>query len=136
MNQKREATFDRAVFGEVIDSYTRAEALGDGVLIDVTATAKEAGFRHAVAITAAVWSHCVRIPLGLEGQSESGRIFDILWMLQNRIRREVKDTTEVSFQMYVRTANNRAPELVTLKAICGPDDDCQPCLTILLPHED
>lgn len=32
------------VFGEVISTYTREQALEDGVLIDVTEQAKEAGF--------------------------------------------------------------------------------------------
>src|SRR4051794_4558851 len=40
------------IFGEVIFAYTRADALADGVLIDVTDTAKEAGFRIPVAVTA------------------------------------------------------------------------------------
>src|SRR5262249_4146387 len=33
----------------------RADALRDGVLIDVTPTAREAGFRYPVALTAATW---------------------------------------------------------------------------------
>jgi hypothetical protein len=31
---------------DMIHSYTRAEAIADGVLIDVSETAKEAGFRY------------------------------------------------------------------------------------------
>ena len=34
--------FDKA---DLIHAYTRADALGDGVLIDVSQTAREAGFR-------------------------------------------------------------------------------------------
>ena len=34
-------------------AYTRREAIADGVLIDATETAKEAGFRYPVALTAA-----------------------------------------------------------------------------------
>jgi len=37
---------------DLIHRYTRADALRDGVLIDVTATAKEAGFKYPVALTA------------------------------------------------------------------------------------
>ena len=43
-----------SVFGEVIFSYTRAQAIEGGVLIDVTPTALEAGFRFPVAATAAL----------------------------------------------------------------------------------
>jgi hypothetical protein len=47
------------VFGEVIAIYTRSEALADGVLIDASAMAREAGFKWPVAITAAAWEDCV-----------------------------------------------------------------------------
>ena len=38
---------------DLIYSYTRADAIRDGVLIDVTATAQEAGIRWPVAVTCA-----------------------------------------------------------------------------------
>ena len=40
----------------VISQYTRAQAIEDGVLIDVSKMAKEAGFTIPVAVTAAVWN--------------------------------------------------------------------------------
>jgi hypothetical protein len=42
---------------EVIHRYTRAGAIRDGVLIDVSQTAREAGVRHPVALTRALWCH-------------------------------------------------------------------------------
>ncbi len=39
------------LFGEVISSYTRVQALEDGELIDVSKTAKEAGFVFPIAVT-------------------------------------------------------------------------------------
>jgi len=42
------------VFGEVICSYIRAHAIEDGMLVDVSALAKEAGFRYPMAVTARV----------------------------------------------------------------------------------
>ena len=47
------------LFGEVISTYSRAQALEDGVLVDAGEMATEAGFRIPVALTAAVWSDCV-----------------------------------------------------------------------------
>ena len=44
----------------VIHRYTRAEAIRDGMLTDVTETAREAGFKVPVAITGAVQDQCVR----------------------------------------------------------------------------
>ncbi|CAJ6925858.1 ISBma1, transposase [Burkholderia pseudomallei] len=46
-------------FGRVIFSYTRAQAIADGVLIDVSSAALDVGFRHPVALTSAVWADCV-----------------------------------------------------------------------------
>ncbi|MEW6586644.1 MAG: DUF6573 family protein, partial [Nitrospirota bacterium] len=39
---------------EVIDTYSRAEAIADGVLVDVTDTAREAGILFPVAVTRSV----------------------------------------------------------------------------------
>ena len=44
----------------IVHRYTRADAIRDGVLADVTETAREAGFSIPVAITAAVQDQCVR----------------------------------------------------------------------------
>jgi hypothetical protein len=44
--------FDNA---DLIHRYSRADAIRDGVLIDVTPTAREAGFRFPVALTSAAW---------------------------------------------------------------------------------
>ena len=48
------------------------EALEDGVLVDVTKTAKEAGFRIPVAITRATWAEDVAVPEGIFGQDTAG----------------------------------------------------------------
>ena len=46
-------------FGNVISTYTRAQAIEDGVLIDAGAMAREAGFKWPVALTTAAWADCV-----------------------------------------------------------------------------
>ena len=56
--------------GAVIFSYTCAQAIADGVLVDVSKLAKEAGFRFPVAVTAGVWAECVTVPEGVTGQDE------------------------------------------------------------------
>jgi hypothetical protein len=63
---------------DLIHSYGRRQAIKDGVLIDVTTTAKEVGFCFPVAVTAALWSQYVRVPDAVEGQDEAGRLWDIL----------------------------------------------------------
>ena len=64
---------------EVIYAYTRAQALSDGVLVDVTETAKEAGIRYPTAVTCAVWQQYVRVPEEVPWQDERGRLWDVLW---------------------------------------------------------
>jgi hypothetical protein len=126
------------LFGEVIFAYTRGQALADGVLVDVTETAEEAGFRIPVALTRAVWAEYVLVPHGVEGQDEAGRLWDVLWMCRHGIGQGKNlDASEVIFPLHVRNDNRRGePPLVTLKAVCGPDDDGTPCITIMMPDED
>ena len=122
---------------EVISSYTRAQAIEEGVLVDVSEVAREAGIKFPVALTAAVFEEYVRVPGGVVAQDESGRLWDILWMLRCQIRRSQGDT--LHFQLYVRNHNRERltrQDLVTLKAICGPGDDGEPVVTIMLPEED
>jgi hypothetical protein len=120
---------------DLIHRYSRAQAIEDGVLVDVTATAREAGIRYPTALTAAVWQRYVRVPAGVEAQDEAGRLWDIVWMMRWAIRAAKADLTAFHFRLHVRNTNGR-PELVTLKVLCGPGDDAAPVLTVLLPDED
>lgn len=120
---------------DLIHVYTRSQAIEDGVLIDVTETAKEAGLRYPVAITQGVWADCVSVPDGVEGQDEIGRLWDVLWMLADSIRRSRAPGTTLTYRLYVRN-DNQAAKLVTLKAVCGSADDGSPCITVMLPYED
>jgi hypothetical protein len=56
-------------------------------------------------------------------------------MTRHAIRGAPAGADTVQVKLYVRN-DNRRPELVTLKAVCGPDDDGEPCITVMLPHED
>jgi hypothetical protein len=68
--------FDHA---DYIHRYTRADALRDGVLIDVSPVAREAGIRYPVALTRAAWERCVTVPPGVLCQDEAGRLWDVTW---------------------------------------------------------
>lgn len=72
------------LFGEPIHIYSRAQGIADGVLIDVTATAKEAGFRHPTAITAALWQVIVTIPARYPFEDVEGRLWDCIWMARQQ----------------------------------------------------
>jgi hypothetical protein len=122
------------VFGEVIYSYTRAQAIKDGELVDVSSVAKEAGIKFPATLTRAVWEKYVEVPKGVIFQDEQGRLWDIVWMLKMAIHRSGGGDT-INFQVYVRNSAGR-PRLETLKAICGPGDNAEPVITIMLPNED
>ena len=120
----------------VIFSYTRKQAIEDGVLIDVTEWAKQTGFTIPVACTSAVWNQYIRPPEGTKelGQSERGRAHDVLWMLYVAIRRSQGGDRLLYEVIFLNSKQQH--ETVKLKAICGPGDDGEPVLTILLPNED
>ena len=118
----------------IIHTYTRAEAIADGVLIDVSAMAREAGFKIPVAVTSAVHAKYVEVPAEVDWQDEAGRLWDILWMCSWEARRQ-GGKSMIFFFLDVQN-DTTGPKRVQLKCICGPNDDGSPCLTILLPDED
>ena len=122
---------------ELIHAYTRKQAIEDGVLVDVSEMAKEAGYRIPVALTQAVWVKCVEVPPSVQGQDEAGRLWDLLWMCRLAINRNISDLPEVLFQLHVRNDNrSEIPPSEILKAGIGPDDDGSPCITIMMIDED
>jgi hypothetical protein len=115
---------------------SRADALRDGVLIDISPTAREAGIRYPVALTRIVWERCVRVPAGVLCQDEAGRLWDVLWMLACAIRRR-NGGRVVAFALHVRNDNrDRTPSLARLQAVCGPGDDCEPVVAVMMVDED
>jgi hypothetical protein len=105
---------------DLIHCYTRADALRDGVLIDVSATAREAGIRWPVALTRAVWEWCVRVPLGVLSQDESGRLWDVAWLLACAIRGS-NGAREVCFGLHVRNDNReRTPRWCASRPCAAP----------------
>jgi hypothetical protein len=125
-------------FGQVIFSYSRAQAVADGFQVDVTKTAREAGIRFPVFLTRAVFDAYVAVPEGVEGQDEAGRLWDILWMLRFAIRKAAaQGLIRVPFALYVRNDNHR-PKLVKLVATCGALDvnSSQTAITVMMPDED
>ena len=129
-------------FGDVISTYTRARAIEDGVLIDISPTAKEAGFEWPVAITAGAWADCVawsdRDSQTQVYQDESGRLWDVIFMAFQAIclSREVGDRLLFRLYRVPRDGHSTDAELTSLKLIVGPGDSGEPVITILLIDED
>jgi hypothetical protein len=124
-------------FGKVIYAYTRKQALADGVQVDVSKVASEAGIRFPVFITRTAFDAYVTVPPNVSGQDEAGRLWDILWMLRFAIRKAAQGQSRLPFALYVRNDNHQ-PKLVKLVAACGAldIDDPRPAITVMLPDED
>ena len=128
---------ENSPFGDVIFSYTRSQAVADGVQVEVTKTAHEAGIRFPVFLTCAVYDAYVTVPPGVEAQDEAGRLWDVITMTRFAILRSRPGCDRLPVALYVRN-DNRAPRLVRLTAVCGPldIDDPQPAITVMLMDED
>lgn len=132
---------EESVFGPVIFSYTRARALADGFLVDVSQVGKEAGFSVPVATTRRVWDEIVTPPDSARelGQSEDGRLWDVLWMLRYAISKG-GNTDLILYQLIVQNDYEHDAEdpryEVTLKAQIHGGDNGEPVLTIMMPDED
>lgn len=130
------------LFGELIHSYSRAEAIEDGDLLDVTKEAQETGFRYPVALTSAAFAHAVAMTDAAKraGNDPRGRLHDVLYMLLYAMKTRTPTRTadggqELLYNLYVVQKSTR-PTRTTLKAHIGPGDNLEPVITIMLPSED
>ena len=129
-------------FGNVISTYTRAQAIEDGVLIDAGPLAKETGFKSPVALTSAVWADCVAWTDDDNQkqvyQNQSGRLWDTLHMAAYAIRANPSTANQLLYELYrvPRDGHSMKAQLVQLKLIIGPGDHDEPVITILLLNED
>ncbi len=122
---------------ELISSYSRQQAIEDGILVDVSGMAPDlvanAGIKLHVAMTNTVWGEYVEVPEGVTGQDWKGRLWDILWLFRCAAK-AAKDNT-IYFSARVSN-DDKPPREIRLKAVCGPGDDGKPCITLLAPEED
>ena len=136
-------------FGEPIDVVTRADLLSSGDLVEVAEDIKrDAGMPGSVALTRAAWEDAVawsEADNDRKGtvQDESGRAWDVLWMLSRTIRRCGRnaptpvDGLLFSIVRVPREGRGRKPRGMDLKAMFGVcDDGVTPALTIGLVNED
>jgi len=120
---------------ELISAYSRSEALGDGVLVDITETAREAGFLYPVALTRAAWDLCVALSPAAKraGNDERGRLWDVIWMMRRAVGRSSAGP-QITFELLCVTTSVR-PSRVVLRSVVGPGDHGEPVVTVMLPEE-
>ena len=133
---------------EIIHRYTRANAITDGVLVDADTVeagiCASAGFTVPVAFTNAAWAEVVAWGEEAEtaketftGQSETGRLWDVLAMAHHAARQH-SNTSRVDFQVLRIAAEGPStiPKLADLALHIGPGDSGEPVITIMGPRED
>jgi hypothetical protein len=122
---------------QVIYTYTRAQALADGVLIDSTKLAQEAGFNWPVAFSDSLYHQYIVPSLALtqSGQSIEGRAWDTLHVLRSLIHTK-KDCDFIRFSVAFLMDSTKEPETVELIAVAGPGDRFEPVITVMLPGDD
>ena len=124
-----DANLTREIFGDLIYSYSRAQALEDGVLMDVSERARRAGIRYPTACTAGVWALIDCLPASetdtLAGIVRDIRLDHVLTAMLAAIR-QARGTDRVTF----------AALGCALWAQCGPGDTAEPVITIMREGED
>jgi len=127
----------KETFGNVIHAYTRADALADGVLVDVSEMAREAGFVYPVAITRAVFEILDPSPelSKKHAQDFKGRLWDVLTVFHWTARR-TRGNIITFVPLVFQDTRDKSPKPLLLKGVCGPGDDMEPVVTVKLPDED
>src|SRR5689334_16502486 len=122
---------------EVISRYTRADAIQDGTLIDLTANFSEISsqlYKFPVACTASVWAIVEAAVANKKHCNDfAGVVWDILWMSQKGIVRKIDESQHIFRVIITGVGQQRQHDF---KIICHGGDEAEPVLTIMLPEED
>jgi hypothetical protein len=139
------------IFGEPIHTYSMAEAIDDGTLVDVGAAASKL-FAWPVLLTAAAWHDCVAWApadsdrTGIRNQSETSRLTEVLVMTYRALRQVMRTgvqpaSVEVVIQRVARgprpqRSSGPVTEQVELNVVIASDDHGDPVLVVGFPDED
>lgn len=142
---------------EVIDVYSRKQALNDGVQVRCPdAIRKEAGIRWPVYFTRTLYDQFITPPEELEGfgQSINGRLWDVLYMWRFNVQAQRPSGQVMTYKViFTMPYASKTPEgkkrgidgggeayqkTVTLVSEIGPTDfdNPSPAITIMLPGDD
>lgn len=128
-----------SIFSEsdIISTYTRQQAIEDGVLIDMTTLYPDITkqlYKFPVAATAEVWSIVEQsVSSKRHANDHQGVIWDILWMSQQGIIKRIDESQHIFRVIITGASPNKYHDF---KIICHPGDSGEPVLTIMMPWED
>ena len=116
----------------VVSSYSRARAIEDGVLVDVSAIARFVGFTYPVAFGSAAFAEVTGFESDAATEEVTAFVRAVLRALHEAIRCSGGDADTILFEVNGRHGGAR----VALKSLVGPGDAGEPVITILFPNED
>jgi len=125
------------IYGEPIHTYSREQAIEDGVLVDLGQDAMlevcRQHYKYPTACTAAVFGIMERAVNNKRHCNDfAGVLHDMLWM-SKVYARKVDEQTRI-FRVKITGAGRRS--VYDFKMVCGPGDNAEPVLTIMMPNED
>lgn len=117
------------LFGEVIFRYTRANAIADGILVDLSQVETvKAHWKFSFACTDTVFA-LIEAAIEAEGCDLAGIMHDISICAKAEAHRGGRQNV-IFFKVCI------ADRLHDLKLHIGPGDTAEPVLTLMFPHED
>jgi hypothetical protein len=127
------------IFGKPIHTYTRAQAIEDGVLVDFTALESDTGdvcrqhYKYPIAATAAVFRIMEKAVNNRRYCNDyAGILHDMLWM--SKVVARKLDPSTVVFRCIIQGAGRS--KYYDFKLQVHPGDHAEPVITIMLPGED
>lgn len=147
---------------EIVHQYTRAQAIADGVLVDVTERSKESGIKFPVALTRAVWDNCVewtdedsQAQIYQDNSADpmtSGRLSDVVFMAYMAMKmlsdkpvgqydndfltKVTENLLRYKMLRVPRDGHSQEAQEIELKLQLGPGDNAEPVITIMQLDED
>ena len=113
-------------FGEVISSYSRAQAIEDGVLVSIERDTFDGAtlFKFPLVFTQALFAD-LRKGKGSDADTLSARVWDVCFM--------ATQGPQKGSDSFYKVIVGR--ETLALRANCGPGDDAAPVMTIGYPSD-
>ena len=117
-------------------SHTRAQAVADGDLVDVTERALEMGIPAQVFLTRRAFETCVRAPEGSLASDEQHRLCQILNMLRIGM---LQNYGAEHLRVIICAPNNAHPRMLVELLVSGANrdvNDLAPSVTVMMPDEE
>jgi hypothetical protein len=121
---------------EVVHRYTRAQAIADGVLVDMTAMGRGCGFKLPVAITATLFADVESWADGADwGNGEPTAEQFVRWLLCFACE-TIRASQEINTDRLTLSLSHFAGCPKSAVIHVGPGDDAEPVITLMYPGDE